>query len=82
MFIFYLQRPVHTLKKDLANELVNPEGSKQRVLVSDRETVKLLGLESYLTEGSDNFVVLSNIDEPGWKQLLDTVAKQKRTDEE
>jgi 4-amino-4-deoxy-L-arabinose transferase-like glycosyltransferase len=81
MFIFYLQRPVHTIKKELAGGGTPPDG-KKRVLVADRETVEKLGLKSYLPEGEDTFVVLANMDDAGWTQLSTAITQQKRTEEE
>jgi len=81
MFIFYLQRPVHTIK-ELASGTKPPDAAKPRVLVSDRETIDKLGLTSYLLPGDEMFVVLPKIDEVGWKQLTDAVTTQKRTDDE
>ena len=72
LLIFYLDRPVHTIK-NLIDEASETE--PERVLVANRESIKLLNLGEYAPHDETPFVVVPLPKGEDWPKKLKTVFK-------
>ncbi|MFH0938173.1 MAG: hypothetical protein V1899_02690 [Planctomycetota bacterium] len=85
LLIFYLERPILTLRNHLCKEPAGktPAESPQRILVGHRVDLMRLKLEKYLLDGDENIVVVAlPKDDVDWPQYFQMLPSTKCVDRE